>query len=38
MLLMEADILRGLIFAGIIFREVRKFFRKFAKINHRENI
>ena len=29
--------LRGLIFAGIIFREVREFFRKFAKINPREN-
>ena len=29
--------LRGLIFAGIIFRKVREFFRKFAKINPREN-
>ena len=29
--------LRGLIFVGIIFREVREFFRKFAKNNPREN-
>ena len=32
-----SNALRGLIFAGIIFREVREFFRKFAKINPREN-
>ena len=33
----ENNTLRGLIFAGTIFREVREFFRKFAKINPRKN-